>query len=75
MYNISRPTYLGIIRSAIYTKAAPPAKPTATGRNAKDPISVSDNSIAGANRLQNDAAIIIPAAKPKLISMKQKKKA
>lgn len=58
-----------IILSVANTKIDPSRNPPATGMKAYSPFlpyvpEVSANSIAGAKRDQNEAAIITPAAKP-----------
>ena len=51
---------LGIILSEKNTNAAPNAKPIATGTKAQFPILISEISIAGASKDQNEAAVITP---------------
>lgn len=59
-----------MILSVPNTNIDPSRKPPATGRKANFPYvpELSANSIAGANRDQNDAAIITPAANPRAMS-------
>lgn len=59
--------------SAPNTKSAPNKKPKATGINAYSPFSpyILDSvacSMAGDSKDQNDAAVMTPAANPKLVS-------
>lgn len=62
-----------MILSVANTNIEPRRNPPATGTNAYSPFSpyifeLTANSMAGANRDQNDAAIITPAAKPSAMS-------
>ena len=53
----------GMIRSRSRRNRMPIQKPAAAGKKAREPIP-SDCCIAGINRLQMDAAVITPLAKP-----------
>lgn len=65
--------YIVIKTSVNHTKSAPNKKPIVAGTNANSPFSpytvdFSAISIAGASNDQYEAAVITPAAKPKLTS-------